>query len=367
MSSPPQKRPVLSGIPPEELAELLHPLPSYRALQIFKWISAGVSSFREMRNLPLSLREDLENRFTVYGSAVTDSLEDRDGTVKIRISLQDDQRIEAVLLSDGKGRRTACLSTQAGCPVGCVFCKTGSLGFSRNLDSPEIVEQFFFLKKLGHTISNIVVMGMGEPLLNLDELRKALRVLCHPDGAGLSPRRITVSTCGIAAGIRELAGEGPPVRLAFSLTAADQKLRERLIPMAAANPLPRIGESLRYFQERGGGRITLEVVLLSGINTRREDAKALADFTAGLDTIVNLIPWNSLEGFTFEGKALKEPSGREIENFETMLRESRIKVTRRGRKGREVLGACGQLGELKFSASPAGKQTGKFPWPAAER
>ena len=155
---------------------MLHPLPSYRASQIFKWIAAGASSFQEMRNLPLSLREDMENRFTVYGSAIAERFEDRDGTVKIRVSLRDDQRIEAVLLSDGKGRRTACLSTQAGCPAGCVFCKTGSLGFSRNLDSPEIVEQFFFLKSLGHAISNVVVMGMGEPLLNLGELRKALRV-----------------------------------------------------------------------------------------------------------------------------------------------------------------------------------------------
>jgi 23S rRNA (adenine2503-C2)-methyltransferase len=308
-----------------------------------------------MQNLPLSLREDLESRFTVYGSAVTERLEDRDGTVKIRISLRDDQRIEAVLLSDEKGRRTACLSTQAGCPAGCVFCKTGSLGFSRSLDPPEIAEQFFFLKSLGHTVSNIVVMGMGEPLLNLDALRKALAVLCHPEGTGLSPRRITVSTCGIAAGIRDLADAGPPVRLALSLTAADQGLRERLIPMAAANPLFRIRESLRYFQERGGGRVTLEVVLLSGINTRRQDAKALADFAAGLNTVVNLIPWNPLEGFTFEGKALREPSGKEIENFEAMLGESRLKVTRRDRKGRGVLGACGQLGELTPSAPPAGK------------
>jgi 23S rRNA (adenine2503-C2)-methyltransferase len=355
MPFPPQTKPALSGVSPEDLSGLLHPLPSYRALQIFKWIAAGASSFREMRNLPLSLRADLEDLFTVYGSAVTERLEDRDGTVKLRVSLRDGQRIEAVLLSDGKGRRTACLSTQAGCPAGCVFCKTGSLGFSRNLDPPEIVEQFLFLKSLGHVISNIVVMGMGEPLLNLGGLRKALRVLCHPEGAGLSPRRITVSTCGIAAGIRDLADAGPPIRLALSLTAADQELRERLIPLAAANPLPRIGESLRYFQDRGGGRVTLEMVLLSGINTRRRDAEALADFAAGLDTVINLIPWNPLEGFTFEGKALKEPSDGEVENFETMLRKSRLKVTRRGRKGRGVLGACGQLGELKFSASPAGK------------
>lgn len=353
--SPPPERPALSGIPPEELSVLLNPLPSYRALQIFKWIAAGAASFREMRNLPLSLRTDLESRFTVYGSAVTERFEDRDGTVKLRVSLRDGQRIEAVLLSDGKGRRTACLSTQAGCPAGCVFCKTGSLGFSRNLDSPEIAEQFFFLKSLGHAVSNIVVMGMGEPLLNLEALRKALRVLCHPEGAGLSPRRITVSTCGIASGIRELADAGPPVRLALSLTAADQGLRERLIPLAAANPLPRLAESLRYFQARGGGRVTLEMVLLAGINTRRRDAKALADFAAGLDTVINLIPWNPLEGFTFEGKALKEPSGGEIENFEAMLLERRLKVTRRGRKGQGILGACGQLGELEPSAPAAGK------------
>jgi 23S rRNA (adenine2503-C2)-methyltransferase len=303
-----------------------------------------------MRNLPLVLRAELESRFTVYCSAVTERLEDRDGTIKIRAALYDDQRIEAVLLSDGEGRRTACLSTQAGCPAGCVFCKTGSLGFSRNLDAAEMVEQFFFLKSLGYKISNIVVMGMGEPLLNLAELRKALSVLCHPEGLGLSPRRITVSTCGIAEGIRDLADAGPPVRLALSLTAADQGLRERLMPIAAANPLPRLRESLRYFQEKGGGRVTLEAVLLSGINTRRRDARALADFAGGLDTVVNLIPWNPLEGFSFEGKALREPTAGEIENFETWLTAERLTVTRRGRKGRGVLGACGQLGEIRPSA-----------------
>jgi 23S rRNA (adenine2503-C2)-methyltransferase len=297
-----------------------------------------------MTNLSLDLRRDLDSRFSLYGSRITARLADPDGTVKLQIALADGGRIEAVILYDGRGRRTACLSTQAGCPAGCVFCKTGALGFFRNLDSAEIVEQFFHIRSIYPAIANIVVMGMGEPLLNLRELRRALSVLSDGEGLGLSLRRITVSTSGIVAGIRDLADRGPPVRLALSLTTADPILREALMPLSRGNPLPALKEALIYYQRKQKRRITLEAVLLGGINTRREDAEALFRFAAGLDAVVNLIPWNPVEGMEFRGLPLREPAGGELEGFTERLTKGGLKVTRRFRKGLGISGACGQLG-----------------------
>lgn len=351
--------PVLCGLPPEELAALLDFLPRFRTVQIFKWIAAGVSSFEEMKNLPLALREALTGRFSLRSSSVQAHYKDPDGTVKLGVGLADGAKIEAVLLAGGGGRRTACLSTQAGCPAGCVFCKTGSLGFTRNLTSAEIVEQFLFLRdaaedraaivegKTGRAVDNIVIMGMGEPLLNLAEVRRALAVITCKQGMDFSKRRITLSTCGIGAGIIDLADKGPAVRLALSLTTADEALRRRLMPITEAHPLSEIKEALAYFQRSGGGRITLEIVLLGGLNTRGEDAASLADFARGLDAVVNLIPWNPVAGLKADdGRPLREPSAREAAAFAGRLEAVGLKVTRRFRKGRDVMGACGQLGVL---------------------
>jgi 23S rRNA (adenine2503-C2)-methyltransferase len=352
-------RPALSGLPLDELIPVIEPLPPFRAKQIFRWIAGGARSFGQMSSLPLTLREDLDRRFLLYSSAITAQLEDPGGAVKLQIRLRDGIKIEAVLLSDGgKGgapRYTACLSTQAGCPGACVFCKTGALGFLRNLDSQEITEQFLFLRALVPGISNVVIMGMGEPLLNLGEVRRALAVLTAPEGLALSPRRITLSTSGITAGIRDLADHGPPIRLALSLTTADEGLRQRLMPLGRANPLPGLKDALRYFQRKGGGRITLEAALFSGLNTRPGDAAALISFARGLDAAVNLIPWNPVEGLEFEGKRLKEPSKAELEDFTRRLKQGGLNVTRRFRRGRSIGGACGQLGVLELPEEP-GKQ-----------
>jgi len=348
--------PILSGMPLEELTERISPLPRFRAAQIYKWIASGVSSFDEMDNLPLPLRKELAERFIPRPEAAVQKHPSTDGTVKLTLRFADGARIEAVLLTDNSGRRTACLSTQAGCPAGCVFCKTGS-GFLRDLTAAEIVEQFLRLKALADEsaavssappaalpIANIVVMGMGEPLLNLAELRRALAVITSAKGLNFSRRRITVSTCGIAQGITDLADQGPAVRLALSLTTADENLRQRLMPITAREPLAKVKKALRHFQDSGGGRITLEAVLLGGINTRDEDAAGIARFAKGLDAAVNLIPWNPVKGLEFEGKTLREPSAAEIESFTQRLKTLGLNVTRRYRRGRGVMGACGQLG-----------------------
>jgi 23S rRNA (adenine2503-C2)-methyltransferase len=308
-----------------------------------------------MTDLSRDLQEELEGRFMLYSSQVSSRLEDPDGTVKLRITLGDGAKIEGVLLVDGGGRRTACLSTQAGCPLACAFCKTGTLGFRRNLDAGEIIEQFLHIRTAGAgpgkgpagggEIANIVIMGMGEPLLNLGELRRALGILTDPEGFGFSKRRITVSTSGIIPGILDLADHGPEVRLAVSLTTADEDLRRRLMPVTLSHPLPRLKEALSYYQQNTGRRLTLEVVLLGGINTRRRDTDALAEFTAGLDVVVNLIPWNPVEGQEFEGRPLERPTAREIEEFSEAMAGRRLRITRRRGKGLGVSGACGQLGE----------------------
>jgi len=344
----------LSGLTLPEI-EKLTSLPRFRSGQIYKWIIRGQGDFDKMTDIPNSLRDDLKSRFSIFSCSV-DQIFDDAGTKKIVIALNDGLKVEAVLLNDGKKRMTACLSTQAGCPAGCVFCKTGSLGFKRSLECAEIVEQFIFLRTEAgedaeesgerHIIGNIVVMGMGEPLLNLGQLRRAIAFFTDRQGMNLSLRRITVSTCGIVPALFDIAENGPYIRLALSLVSADENLRVRLMPVTEANPLQKVKEALTLFQRNGGGRVTLEVPLLGGVNTRGEDAKYAAEFAKGLNTVVNIIPWNPVADLEFEGRPLREPEKKETENFIRLLENLGLKVTTRLRKGQRVMGACGQLGSL---------------------
>ena len=362
-------------MPLEELTELLQPLPRFRAAQIFKWIARGACGFGEMDNLPLALRNELTGRFFLRPAVTEEKFPGDDGTIKLALQFENGARIEAVLLSGGLRSNspptyTACLSTQVGCPAGCVFCKTGALGFLRDLNSAEIVEQFLLLRKAaqetidqaisaGHcqsfrqaenpparSVSNIVVMGMGEPLLNLAELRRALDVITSAAGMNLSRRRITVSTCGIAGGIVDLADNGPAVRLALSLTTADEGLRRRLMPLTKGQNLSNVRDACGYFQKRTGGRITLEVVLLGGINTSGKDAAGIAEFAKNLDAVINLIPWNPVPGLEFEGFPLRSPGAKETTQCKADLEKFGLKVTLRMGKGGSISGACGQLGKV---------------------
>jgi len=352
----------LAGLALKKIEELLSPMPRFRANQIYKWILKGCESFEEMKNIPVSLQKELSQKFCVYSGRVIDSLFDEDNTRKNIISLKDGLKIESVLLCDNKNRLTACLSTQAGCPCGCVFCKTGAIGFKRNLESCEIVEQFLQLKTIKnerissdaknkehfkkHLIDNIVIMGMGEPLLNIENLYKAVEVFTDPKGINLSRRRITVSTCGIYDGLLDIANNGSFVRLALSLVTADESLRQKLLPVTKANPLEKIREVLLLYQKNGGGRITLEVPLLGGINTREKDALSVINFSKGLESVINIIPWNPVADLYFEGKPLAEPSKKEISDYTSMLEKNKLNVTMRLHKGRSLMGACGQLGDL---------------------
>ncbi|MDR1932687.1 MAG: 23S rRNA (adenine(2503)-C(2))-methyltransferase RlmN [Spirochaetales bacterium] len=326
---------------PEEIASRLGLEKAYRGRQIFEGLHKRGQDFASMTELPAALREKLTAEVPLFTSSLSDTLRDEDGTIKLRIRLADGASVECVLLEADTGRKTACLSTQAGCAMGCAFCKTGALGFRRNLEASEILEQFYHLARGRGTINNIVFMGMGEPLENLEALRKSLAVFTHPLGPALSPRRMTVSTCGSAPGIISLADEGPAVGIAVSLVSADEEKRKALMPAARRWGLAELKEALLYHQEKTGKRLTLEIVLLKGINDGADDILRLREYARGLDVIVNIIPWNPVEGLDFQ-----EPSEAAVQLYYSRLERSGIPAVRRYRRGRKIGGACGQLGEV---------------------
>ena len=332
----------LSGLNPQEISAALNLNPAFRGKQIFKWIAKGVESFDEMSNIDKATRQNLSEKAIIFSSKVSQVLSDPDGTVKLQITLNDGRTIETVLLTDKENRKTACVSCQAGCAMGCAFCQTGTLGLGRNLTAGEIVEQFFHLEKKSGPLDNIVFMGMGEPMQNLPAIRKAVEILSDKEGRNLSTRRITLSTCGLIRGIHELADQGPQVRLAVSLTTADPELRESLMPVTKGNPLPELKKAIQYYIEKTGKRVTLEAALLSNQNTSRESARRMIDFASGMDVYINLIPWNPVSTLPFT-----TPSPAECKSFVRELENAGLKVNLRMRRGATIGGACGQLGNSK--------------------
>ncbi len=331
--------PSLQGELPEGIAARLGLEKTYRGLQIFEGLHRLGKDFAGMTSLPEELRSRLQRDYSPFTTRPGTSLSDPDGTVKLRVDLADGAAVECVLLTDQSGRRTACLSTQAGCAMGCAFCRTGLLGFHRNLDAAEIVEQYHHLDRAHGPIGNIVYMGMGEPLMNLENLRRSIEIFIHPRGMALSLRKMTVSTCGVAPGIVELADRGPPVGIAVSLITADEETRKKIMPVTRRWGLAELREAMAYHQKKTGKRLTLEIVLLKGLNDRPADVRRLLDFVRGLDVIVNLIPWNSVSELDF-----REPDEETVQMYRRELESARIPSTRRYRRGRKIGGACGQLG-----------------------
>jgi 23S rRNA (adenine2503-C2)-methyltransferase len=340
-----EELPSLIGLEPDEICTVLKLSPAFRGRQVFQWIARGVVSFDAMTNLSKADREAFAGRARLYTSSVTERQEDPDGTIKLQITLDDASSVETVLLTDRDGRKTACVSCQAGCGMACAFCQTGRLGLKRNLTAGEIVEEFLYLEAAAGKLDNIVFMGMGEPLQNLDAIFKAVSILTDTKGRALSPRRITLSTCGLVKGIYELADRevetGVGIRLAVSLTTADETLRETLMPVARSNPLPELKKAIAYYTGKTGKRVTLEAALLGGVNTGRESADALKNFTSGLDVYINLIPWNPVPGLDF-----KTPSQTESSRFLKMLTDAGLNASLRTRRGSSIAGACGQLGKI---------------------
>ena len=337
---------ILTNLIPSEIIEQLELSQKFRGDQIFKWVGYGVKDFDAMTNLSLDLRNQLKDKAILRCTTLENILKDPDGTIKLQIKLSDGNIVETVLLTDKEDRKTACVSCQAGCGMKCAFCMTGTLGLSRNLLPAEIVEQFLYLEEIAGKLDNIVFMGMGEPMQNLSGIRKAIEILCHKNGRNLSSKRITLSTCGVVKGIYDLADNGPNIRLAVSLTTANEDLRKELMPVATAkeNSLSELRNAIKYYAEKSGKRVTLEAALLAKTNTDRESAQNMINFAKNLDVNVNLIPWNPVSILPFE-----EPSNNEVHNFVKQLEEAGINVTLRTRRGRKIGGACGQLGKTTYN------------------
>ncbi len=325
----------LYGMKTEEIMESLGLEKRYQAKIVRDNLIKGVTEFSKMTSLSKKDRERLPV------SALTTRVirkSESSSAVKLAIELSDGLVIECVRLSDGKGRYTACLSSQVGCALSCAFCKTGTMGLIRNLDKGEILEEFVHLEKLGEKISNIVFMGMGEPFHNFNPVMEAIYTLHDKDAFNISYRKITISTSGYVPGIARLTELNLPIRIAVSLTVADDEKRSQAMRINKSYPLSELKKALISFQKRENKRITLEYCMLKGFNTSKEDAEKLRKFLSGLDALVNLIPWNSVEGLAFES-----PSDDEVRSFERELKRLSISYSIRRSKGRSISGACGQL------------------------
>ncbi len=325
----------------------------FRTQQIWQWIWArNASHVSEMTDLSLKDREQLGSLAQISRPSVADVRESSDGTTKFLLELKDGELVETVLIpsdapqrpSDLSVRMTQCISTQVGCPMACTFCSTSKLGFRRNMTMGEILGQVQVARaRLGDTrpehpiIRNLVYMGMGEPLLNLGPVMDSLKTLEHPKGLAFSPRRITVSTCGIEKGMAVL-GESGLAYLAVSLHAPNQDLREKLMPRAAAWPLEDLISSLESYPLKTRERITLEYLVIAGVNDQPEHVRQLSRICSRLKAKLNLIPCNAVPGSPYG-----PPTGEELLRFEKALWDKGITAIARKSKGQDIEAACGQL------------------------
>jgi 23S rRNA (adenine2503-C2)-methyltransferase len=306
--------------------------PAFRARQVWAWAARGAPGYEGMTDLPLGLRAHLDERVAFSTLALEHESHAADGTVKALFRTHDGHPVEAVLMRFRDGRRSVCVSSQSGCPLTCTFCATGSMRFHRNLTSSEILDQALHFRRI-EPVDHCVFMGMGEPMLNLDAVLGACERL--PD-AGITHRRTTVSTVGWVPGIRRLTADGPPVRLALSLHAADDALRSQLMPVNDRYPLAEVLDACRAHHARRRRRVFVEYVMLAGVNDRYEQALALAEALDPRAFKVNLIPYNPTGAY--------EGSSREaIAAFRAVLEEHRVPATVRLTRGRDIEAACGQL------------------------
>jgi 23S rRNA (adenine2503-C2)-methyltransferase len=307
--------------------------PGFRARQVWSWTARGAGGYDEMTDLPARLRAELTEQIPFSTLEVEHEAHSADGTVKALFRTADGNPVEAVLMRFRDGRRSVCVSSQSGCPLTCTFCATGQMRFGRNLTASEILDQALHFRRL-EPIDHVVFMGMGEPMLNVDEVVEAARRL--PD-VGVTHRRTTVSTVGWLPGLRRFVDEvEEPVRLALSLHAAEPALRSQLMPVNDRYPLADVlAECRRYFELRRR-RVLVEYVLLAGVNDRVEQAQALAGMLDAKVFKVNLIPYNPTGAFTGS-------SPKAIAAFESELRRGGIPTTVRLTRGRDIAAACGQL------------------------
>ena len=339
---------VLVGMDLAEIGELLGPdQPAYRARQLYDAVyKQRAATFSEVTTLPKAYREKLASKFVIGLPEVAARFESVDGTLRYLLKLSDGKTIETVLMPEGE-RYTFCISSQVGCPVNCQFCLTAKMGLERNLTAGEIVGQVLLVASLnGLSASidrlNIVMMGQGEPLLNLPAVIKATRLLTDPEGIGFSPRRITVSTAGITPKMIELGKEAVRPKLAISLNASSEDQRLRLMPITKKYHLQGLMEACRRYPLRSWEKLTFEYVLLGGVNDSDADAKRVVALLGNINCKVNLIAFNSAPGLDF-----KTPDDDRVLRFQTIIKRTTPCFIRKPR-GRDVFAACGQLKRMEL-------------------
>lgn len=316
--------------------------PAYRAKQVRQWVFEKlVTDPEQMTNLSRAQRQQLREFVTFFTGQTEAHQSSTDGTEKLLLSWASGGNAETVMIPDAD-RRTACISSQVGCPVRCTFCASGIGGVKGNLSAGQIVEQVYalnlILKPKGQRIGNIVFMGMGEPLANYSNVIKAVRILHDPECFNIGARKITISTVGVVPRIRQLAEEELPLNLAISLHAPNEALRRELIPWAEHFALDDILDASRYYFERTGREITLEYILLSGVNDRPEHARQLVKVCRSMRANVNLIRYNEVSSLPY-----KRPKADDVMEFQSILRSAGVNVHVRKSRGRDIDAACGQL------------------------
>jgi len=318
-------------------------LPKYRAQQIYDWLwLKNVASYDEMTDIPKTLRQQLAEHFDIKNIQTQSIQISKDKTIKCAIRLFDNAVVESVLIPTSS-RATACVSSQVGCSLDCKFCATAQLKRKRNLDYQEIYQQVYFIKTLAKEkynlpLTNIVFMGMGEPLLNYSNVMKSIEMITSPKGLGMSPQRITVSTSGIAKMIVKMADEQVKFNLALSLHSAIEEKRRQIMSISESNTLEILANALQYFYDKTGTRPTLEYVMLYEFNDSIKDADALVQFCRKVKSKVNLIEYNPVDNSPF-----KRTTKERVENFVHYLEKNKIIVTVRKSRGDDIDAACGQL------------------------
>lgn len=336
----------IKGLLPSELKLAIKEIgeKEYRAVQILSWVyKRGAESFDEMSDLTLGFREASKKRFILKNLDLVNEHVSKDGTSKYLFRLLDGNLIESVLIPSHRGssyRNTVCVSTQVGCAFGCRFCASGKKGFKRDLSTAEIVDQVLFIKNRinPHPITNIVIMGVGEPLSNYDNLLKAVRLFNSHECLNIGIRKITISTCGIIAEILRLAKENLQVELSVSLHASDDATRSSLMPINKKYPISKLIETCKEYILKTNRQITFEYILIKGINDSPQDARRLIRILNGLKCKVNIIPYNEIEGIRFES-----PDIGTIKTFRGILKMGGIISTLRLQRGSDIKASCGQL------------------------
>ncbi len=332
----------LIGVDQGELQEYFKVMgyEPYRVKQVLEWIySKKVRSVDEMTNLSKKLREEVKREFYISNLVLMNRQESQDGTQKFLFELEDRKQIESVLIPEGN-RSTLCLSTQVGCKFYCSFCYTGKSGFVRNLTTGEIINQILYFSQEGNKVTNIVLMGMGEPLDNYNNVIKAVKIIYHPWGLGISARKISLSTCGLIPALKKLKNEDFNINLVVSLNASDSNTRDKLMPVNKRHSLKELLKICREYPLKPGRRITFEYVLIKDINDSEEDAKRLSHLLRGIKCKINLIPFNRKH----DGKIPYDPPDQlKVNKFHQYLTAQKYSVFIRKQRGTDISASCGQL------------------------